>query len=113
MISGISVGSLTTFLNYANQYTKPFNEISGVVTEPEKVMQFKARVRNGSLTIDMPEIDSENTYHITVTEWTDDAEVYDNTEAYLRDLRQNTAYFWGTPIPMTVLTPQQVKYRVW
>lgn len=28
-----TVGSLTVFLNYANQYTKPFNEISGVVTE--------------------------------------------------------------------------------
>ena len=30
---GITVGNLTSFLNYANQYTKPFNEISGVVTE--------------------------------------------------------------------------------
>jgi len=30
---GISVGQLFTFLSYANQYTKPFNEISGVVTE--------------------------------------------------------------------------------
>lgn len=29
----ISVGQLTSFLSYANQYTKPFNEISGVVTE--------------------------------------------------------------------------------
>lgn len=30
---GISIGSLTCFLSYANQYTKPFNEISGVITE--------------------------------------------------------------------------------
>ena len=30
---GISIGMLTTFLSYANQYTKPFNEISGVITE--------------------------------------------------------------------------------
>jgi len=30
---GISVGQLFTFLSYANQYTKPFNEISGVITE--------------------------------------------------------------------------------
>ena len=30
---GMSVGQLTSFLNYANQYTKPFNEISGVVTD--------------------------------------------------------------------------------
>ena len=29
----ISVGQLSAFLSYANQYTKPFNEISGVVTE--------------------------------------------------------------------------------
>ena len=32
MTGGMSVGSLTCFLNYANQYTKPFNEISGVGT---------------------------------------------------------------------------------
>ncbi len=30
---GISIGQLFTFLSYANQYTKPFNEISGVITE--------------------------------------------------------------------------------
>ena len=30
---GITIGQLSVFLNYANQYTKPFNEISGVVTE--------------------------------------------------------------------------------
>ena len=29
----LTVGQLTSFLSYANQYTKPFNEISGVVTE--------------------------------------------------------------------------------
>ena len=29
----LTVGNLTSFLTYANQYTKPFNEISGVVTE--------------------------------------------------------------------------------
>ncbi len=57
-----------------------YKGLSGIVTEPEKIMQFKAHVRNGTLTIDMPEIKSENAYHITVTEWTDDAEIYDNTE---------------------------------
>ena len=30
---GITIGQLSVFLSYANQYTKPFNEISGVVTE--------------------------------------------------------------------------------
>ena len=36
VLSGrMTVGQLTSFLNYANQYTKPFNEISGVVAELE------------------------------------------------------------------------------
>ena len=34
---GITIGQLSVFLNYANQYTKPFNEISGVVTELQKL----------------------------------------------------------------------------
>ena len=33
---GITIGQLSVFLSYANQYTKPFNEISGVVTELQK-----------------------------------------------------------------------------
>ena len=41
---GISVGSLTSFLNYANQYTKPFNEISGVVTELQNALACAGRV---------------------------------------------------------------------
>ncbi len=42
--NGITVGSLTTFLNYANQYTKPFNEISGVVTELQNALACAGRV---------------------------------------------------------------------
>ena len=41
---GISVGNLTCFLNYANQYTKPFNEISGVVTELQNALACAGRV---------------------------------------------------------------------
>lgn len=41
---GISVGSLTIFLNYANQYTKPFNEISGVITELQNALACAERV---------------------------------------------------------------------
>lgn len=41
---GISVGQLTSFLSYANQYTKPFNEISGVVTELQNALACAARV---------------------------------------------------------------------
>lgn len=40
----LSVGQLSVFLNYANQYTKPFNEISGVVTELQNAMACAARV---------------------------------------------------------------------
>ena len=41
---GISVGNLTVFLNYANQYTKPFNEISGVITELQNALACAGRV---------------------------------------------------------------------
>jgi len=41
---GISVGNLSVFLNYANQYTKPFNEISGVVTELQNALACAGRV---------------------------------------------------------------------
>lgn len=40
----LSVGQLTSFLNYANQYTKPFNEISGVVTELQNSLASASRV---------------------------------------------------------------------
>ena len=40
----LSVGQLTAFLSYANQYTKPFNEISGVVTELQNAMASASRV---------------------------------------------------------------------
>ena len=44
-ISGrMTVGQLTAFLNYANQYTKPFNEISGVVTELQNAIACAGRV---------------------------------------------------------------------
>ena len=44
MGGGITVGRLSTFLSYANQYTKPFNEISGVVTELQNALSCAARV---------------------------------------------------------------------
>ncbi len=40
----ISIGQLTSFLSYANQYTKPFNEISGVVTELQNALVSASRV---------------------------------------------------------------------
>ena len=41
---GITIGQLSVFLSYANQYTKPFNEISGVVTELQNALACAARV---------------------------------------------------------------------
>ena len=43
-LSGISAGGLTCFLGYANQYTKPFNEISGVITEFQNALACAARI---------------------------------------------------------------------
>lgn len=41
---GITVGGLSCFLSYANQYTKPFNEISGVITELQNALACAARI---------------------------------------------------------------------
>lgn len=41
---GITVGQLSSFLSYANQYTKPFNEISGVITELQSALASAGRV---------------------------------------------------------------------
>ena len=49
---GLSIGSLSAFLSYANQYTKPFNEISGVVTELQGALACAQRVLE---LIDAPE----------------------------------------------------------
>ena len=43
-VSGISAGGLTCFLGYANQYTKPFNEISGVITEFQNALACASRI---------------------------------------------------------------------
>lgn len=56
---GISVGRLSCFLSYANQYTKPFNEISGVVTELQNAIVCASRIF--ALIEEEPQIpDSEN-----------------------------------------------------
>ena len=44
IFGGISVGNLSALLSYANQYTKPFNEISGVVTELQNALACARRV---------------------------------------------------------------------
>ena len=44
ILGGITVGQLTCFLSYANQYTKPFNEISGVITELQNAIACASRI---------------------------------------------------------------------
>nr|MCR4806052.1 ABC transporter ATP-binding protein/permease [Lachnospiraceae bacterium] len=44
LAGGMSVGILASFLSYANQYTKPFNEISGVLTELQNALACAGRV---------------------------------------------------------------------
>ena len=44
--TGLSIGELMVFLAYANQYTKPFNEISGVVTEFQNALACAERIRD-------------------------------------------------------------------
>lgn len=61
---GMTVGGLTIFLSYANQYTKPFNEISGVITELQNALACAERVF--SLIEEKPEsADKENAYKLT------------------------------------------------
>ena len=61
VFSGITVGNLTTLLSYANQYTKPFNEISGVVTELQNSLACAERIF--ALIEEKPEIpDPENAF---------------------------------------------------
>ncbi len=60
---GISVGQLSCFLTYANQYTKPFNEISGVVTELQNALACAARIFE--LIEEEPEIpDAQDAYEL-------------------------------------------------
>ena len=64
---GITVGTLSCFLSYANQYTKPFNEISGVITELQNALACAARIFE--LTEEKPEIpESENAHTLENTQ---------------------------------------------
>lgn len=71
MANTITIGNLTCMLAYANQYTKPFNEISGVVTELQNSLACAARVfellstpvENDLLTLSSSTIDMSKTAH--------------------------------------------------
>ncbi|EGC02971.1 ABC transporter ATP-binding protein [Ruminococcus albus] len=70
---GFTVGNLSSFLSYANQYTKPFNEISGVITELQSALASARRVFD---IIDEPEEkpDSENAFVLKDVDGTVDIE---------------------------------------
>lgn len=58
---GITVGGLTSFLGYASQYAKPFNEISGVVTELQNAIACAARIFE---IVDAPEVEESDAQHL-------------------------------------------------
>lgn len=62
---GITVGGLTSFLGYASQYAKPFNEISGVVTELQNAIACAARIFE---IIDAPAVEESRVNHLSDVE---------------------------------------------
>lgn len=62
IMTGFTVGQLTCFLSYANQYTKPFNEISNVITELQNAMACAGRVFE--LLDETPQIPEKENAHV-------------------------------------------------
>ena len=65
IFGGITVGGLTSFLGYAGQYAKPFNEISGVVTELQNAIACAARIFE---IIDAPAVEESRENHLSDVE---------------------------------------------
>ena len=65
IFGGITVGGLTSFLGYASQYAKPFNEISGVVTELQNAIACAARMFE---IIDAPAVEESRENHLSDVE---------------------------------------------
>ncbi len=65
IFGGITVGGLTSFLGYASQYAKPFNEISGVVTELQNAIACAARIFE---IIDAPAVEESRVNHLSDVE---------------------------------------------
>lgn len=65
IFGGITVGGLTSFLGYASQYAKPFNEISGVVTELQNAIACAARIFE---IIDAPAVEESWVNHLSDVE---------------------------------------------
>lgn len=80
--TGFTVGQLTCFLSYANQYTKPFNEISNVITELQNAMACAGRVFE--FLDETPQVpEKENAYVLTDTKGA--IEIKDVNFSYVKD----------------------------
>ena len=81
---GMTVGALTCFLSYANQYTKPFNEISGVVTELQNAIACAARLLE---LIDAPAQTPEPDNAVTLTDVRGSVDLKDVCFSYTPEVR--------------------------
>lgn len=82
IMTGFTVGQLTCFLSYANQYTKPFNEISNVITELQNAMACAGRVFE--LLDETPQVpEKENAHALTDTKGA--IEIKDVNFSYVKD----------------------------
>lgn len=82
IMTGFTVGQLTCFLSYANQYTKPFNEISNVITELQNAMACAGRVFE--LLDETPQIPEKENAHV-LTDTKGAIEIQDVNFSYVKD----------------------------
>lgn len=82
----MSVGQLSSFLSYANQYTKPFNEISGVITELQNALACAARVFE-FIEAEAQTAEPENAFVLTEDNVTGDVELKNVDFSYVSDRR--------------------------
>ncbi len=80
--TGFTVGQLTCFLSYANQYTKPFNEISNVITELQNAMACAGRVFE--LLDETPQVPEKEQAHV-LTDTKGAIEIKDVNFSYVKD----------------------------
>ena len=82
IMTGFTVGQLTCFLSYANQYTKPFNEISNVITELQNAMACAGRVFE--LLDETPQVPEKENAHV-LTDTKGAIEIRDVNFSYVKD----------------------------
>lgn len=82
IMTGFTVGQLTCFLSYANQYTKPFNEISNVITDLQNAMACAGRVFE--LLDETPQVPEKENAHV-LTDTKGAIEIKDVNFSYVKD----------------------------